>query len=55
MSAQGAYMGILDYFKKRTKDKMCPECEKTQKHVKMIESEGRLECPECHFIQRTRH
>ncbi len=44
-------MGILDYFKKKEKDVMCPECAKQQKHVKLVENEGKeLECPECHYL-----
>lgn len=48
-------MSILDYFKKKGKDKMCPECEKAQKHVRLVESGGQVECPECRYIERARH
>ncbi len=48
-------MGILDYFKKKEKDGMCPECEKAQKHVKLVETDGQVECPECHYIEKSRH
>jgi len=44
-------MGILDYFRKREKDVLCPECEKHQKHVRLVETEGKqMECPECHYL-----
>jgi rubredoxin len=44
-------MGILDYLKKREHDVMCPECEKHQKHVKLVEANGKtMECPECHYL-----
>lgn len=44
-------MGILDYFRTRDHDVMCPECEKHKKHVKLVESEGKtMECPECHYL-----
>lgn len=43
-------MGLLDYFRKREKDVMCPECEKHKRHVKLVESDGKaMECPECHY------
>ncbi len=48
-------MSILDYFKKKGKDDTCPECEKQQKHVRLVETEGQVECPECHYISRARH
>lgn len=45
------FMGILDYFRKRETDLMCPECEKHKKHVKLVETEGKqMECPECHYL-----
>ena len=54
MTLQGRSMGILDSFRKR-KDIMCPECEKAQKHVKLVETEGKtVECPECHYIHLAR-
>jgi rubredoxin len=41
--------GFLELFKKK-KDVMCPECEKAQKHVKLVETDGKtMECPECHY------
>jgi hypothetical protein len=41
--------GFLEFFK-RKKDVMCPECEKVQKHVKLVEVDGKtMECPECHY------
>ncbi|MEM0342963.1 MAG: hypothetical protein QXJ32_01230 [Thermoplasmata archaeon] len=44
-------MGILDYFRKREKDILCPECEKHQKHVRLVETDGKqMECPECHYL-----
>jgi Zn ribbon nucleic-acid-binding protein len=43
-------MGLSDYFKRKEKDVMCPECEKHRKHVKLVEANGKvLECPECHY------
>lgn len=51
----GASMGILDYFKKRETDIMCPECEKHKKHVKLVETDGKtVECPECHYTHLAR-
>ena len=48
-------MGILDYFKKRETDIHCPECERLQKHVHLVENEGRqMECPECHYLHLVR-
>jgi Zn ribbon nucleic-acid-binding protein len=42
-------MGLLQFFR-RNKDIMCPECEKAQKHVRMVETDGKtVECPECHY------
>lgn len=47
-------MPSLDNLRKK-KDVHCPECEKEQKHVKMMESDGKtMECPECHFLMRVR-
>lgn len=43
-------MGLFDYFRKSKEDVMCPECEKQQRHVKLVKTEGReMECPECHY------
>jgi len=47
-------MGIFDNLKKK-KDIMCPECEKEQRHVKLVESDGKsMECPECHYMEKIR-
>ena len=50
--------GFLELFR-RKKDVMCPECEKAQKHVKLVEANGKMmECPECHYshlIRRRSH
>jgi len=52
---RGVFMGILDYFRRRQKDIVCPECEKHQKHVKLVETEGKqMECPECHYLHVAR-
>jgi hypothetical protein len=46
--------GMLELFK-RKKDVMCPECEKAQKHVKLVEVDGKtMECPECHYAHLVR-
>lgn len=51
----GEAMGLFDYFKKAEKDVMCPECEKHQKHVKLVKADGKmLECPECHYSHLAR-
>ena len=42
-------MAPMDNLRKK-KDKMCPLCEREQKHVKLVESKGKLVCPECHYI-----
>jgi hypothetical protein len=43
-------MGFLEFFKKK-KDVNCPECEKHQKHVHLVEVDGKtMECPECHYV-----
>ena len=31
------------------KDTECPECAKMQKHVKLVENKGKLECSECRY------
>jgi hypothetical protein len=48
-------MSILDYFKTKNKDKECPQCAKAQKHVRLVETEGQVECPECKYFERVRH
>lgn len=48
-------MGSKEHLNRTGKDVMCPECEKHQRHVKLVQSEGRtLECPECHYIPLSR-
>ena len=48
-------MGTLDYSEKVGEDKMCPECKKHKKHVKLVETKGKIyECPECHYIHLAR-
>jgi hypothetical protein len=32
-------------------DKECPECAKMQKHVKLVETGGKLECKECRYYR----
>jgi len=45
----------MDYFRKRDKDIMCPECKKQQKHVKLVAADGKTrECPECHYLHMAR-
>ncbi len=52
---RGFDMGVLDYFRKKEKDVMCPECQKHQKHVKLVETDGKtIECPECHYVHLAR-
>lgn len=47
-------MGSLEGLKKR-KDVNCPECEKHQKHVRLVAVDGKtMECPECHYIHLAR-
>lgn len=37
------------------KDKMCPECAKHRKHVKLVEADGKvLKCPICHYSHLVR-
>jgi len=44
-------MPNIDDLRKTKIDKECPECAKQQKHVKLVESDGRFyECPECHYM-----
>ena len=51
----GLELGTLDHSEKVGKDKMCPECEKHRKHVKLVETDGKTyECPECHYIHLAR-
>jgi ribosomal protein S27AE len=33
------------------KDSECPECAKMQKHVKLVENGGKLECRECRYYR----
>ncbi len=48
-------MSSLDYFEKVQEDKMCPECEKHKKHVKLVEVDGKVvECPVCHYSHALR-
>ena len=48
-------MGTLDHREHVEKDVNCPECEKHRKHVKLVETQGKvLECPECHYIHLAR-
>ncbi len=48
-------MGAIHYSEKVGEDKMCPECEKHKKHVKLVETDGKTyECPECHYIHLAR-
>jgi len=43
-------MSGLEHMDNIEKDKMCPECEKHRKHVKLVEVDGKgLECPVCHY------
>lgn len=47
-------MGLLDNLRKK-KDVMCPECEKEQRHVRLVETNGKsMECPECHYMEKIR-
>jgi len=32
-------------------DKECPECAKQQRHVKLVENNGKLECRECRYYR----
>lgn len=51
----GVKMGLFDYFSKKDKDVMCPECEKHKRHVKLVETDGKaMECPECHYAHLAR-
>jgi rubredoxin len=48
-------MSASDYFEKIEEDKMCPECEKHKKHVRLVEAEGKvMECPVCHYTHLAR-
>lgn len=45
-------MPNIDNLRKQSVDKECPECAKHRRHVKLVESDGKvLECPECHYIR----
>ena len=44
-------MPNIDDLRKSNKDKECPECAKHRRHVKLVESDGKVyECPECHYM-----
>ena len=43
-------MPIRIGLEKKQKDVNCPECEKQQKHVKMVRSGGKTICPECRYV-----
>ncbi|MEM2839174.1 MAG: hypothetical protein QW505_03055 [Thermoplasmata archaeon] len=32
-------------------DEECPECAKHQKHVKLVEHDGKLECRSCRYYR----
>ena len=34
------------------KDSECPECAKQQKHVRLVENNGKLECRECRYYMK---
>jgi uncharacterized protein (UPF0212 family) len=54
-TTDGFEMSSLDYLEKAEEDKMCPECAKHKKHVKLVESEGKVvECPVCHYTHMLR-
>jgi uncharacterized Zn finger protein len=41
----------IDDLRKGKIDKECPECAKHRKHVRLVETNGKvLECPECHYM-----
>ena len=43
-------MSSYDHYEEAEKDLMCPECAKHKKHVKLVETEGKVfECPICHY------
>jgi hypothetical protein len=47
----------LDYFEEEEKsfEMHCPECAKAQKHMHLVETEGRSwECPECRLLLEIR-
>ena len=33
-------------------DEECPECAKHQKHVKLVENNGRIECRSCRYYRQ---
>ncbi|MDH4123486.1 MAG: hypothetical protein OEV21_05345 [Thermoplasmata archaeon] len=33
-------------------DEECPECAKQQKHVKLVETNGKLECKSCRYYRQ---
>ena len=45
----------LEHLENIEKDKMCPECEKHRKHVKLVEADGKiLKCPACNYSHLVR-
>lgn len=45
----------LEHLENIEKDKMCPECEKHRKHVKLVEVDGKiLKCPACNYLHLVR-
>ncbi len=44
-------MPTIDDLRKGRIDKECPECARHRRHVKLVETDGKvLECPECHYM-----
>jgi len=51
MASPDCVYGVsMSIFRKKEKDELCPECEKQQKHVKLVKSEGQMICPECRYV-----
>ena len=45
----------LEHMDNIEKDKMCPECEKHRKHVKLVEVDGKVfKCPACNYSHLTK-